>query len=114
MKKFLIAGTAALLLVLPGTTALAASDDLSRDIQLGLADTASNAVQDQVGTAQDEQAGEVGQNGEIDQVGEVDEVGDTGGPIGSNGDSTGMPGVDMPSDSTDTTVGAAGGTGAGN
>jgi hypothetical protein len=114
MKKFLIAGTAALLLVLPGTTALAASDDLSSDIQLGLADTASNAVQDQVGTAQDEQAGEVGQNGEIDQVGEVDQVGDTGDPTGSNGDSAGVPGVDMPSDSSDTTVGVAGGMGAGN
>ena len=86
IKKFLVAGFAALCLVLPGTTALATSDDLSGDIHQGLADSATNAVQEQVGTAQDEQAGEVLEDGEVDQVGEIDQVGDMGEASGASGD----------------------------
>jgi hypothetical protein len=78
MKKFLLAGITALCLVLPGTTALATSDDLSGDIHQGQANSAANSVKEQVATAEDEQAGEVGQDGQIDQVGEFDQVGDKG------------------------------------
>jgi hypothetical protein len=88
MKKFLIAGITAVCFVLPGTAAFATTDDLSGDIHQGQANSVLDTVRAEVGTAENEQAGEVGQSGEIDQVGEVDEdedVDEDGETVDANG-----------------------------
>lgn len=71
-KKYVLAGLTAICIALPASAAYAADkkDDLTGAIQQGQTNSVSADVKNQIGSVEDEQAGEVDQNGEEGQVGE--------------------------------------------